>query len=95
MARENYKNMMKDLTQIMGNGELDSIQLTKMCKATFKKEFKSGCFITRRVNKCENTFLLLISSSYSPSSSSARIASILWENYLIKSIKQFTRSIQF
>ena len=37
MARENYKNMMKDLTQIMGNGELDSIQLTKMCKSTFKK----------------------------------------------------------
>ena len=43
MIRENYKNMMKDLTQIMGNGELDSIQLTKMCKATFKKEFNSVC----------------------------------------------------
>ena len=43
MARENYKNMMKDLTQIMGNGELDSIQLTKMCKSIFKKEFNSVC----------------------------------------------------
>ena len=43
MIRENYKNMMKDLTQIMGNGELDSIQLTKMCKSIFKKEFNSVC----------------------------------------------------
>jgi hypothetical protein len=43
MARENYKNMMRDLTKIMGNGELDSIQLTKMCKSTFKKEFNSVC----------------------------------------------------
>ena len=43
MTREVYKNMMKDLTQIMGNGELDSIQLTKMCKSTFKKEFNSVC----------------------------------------------------
>jgi len=43
MARENYKNLMKDLTKIMGNGELDSIQLTKMCKSTFKKEFNSVC----------------------------------------------------
>ena len=40
MAHENYKNMMKDLTQIMGNGELDSNQLTQMCKSIFKKEFK-------------------------------------------------------
>ena len=43
MIREVYKNLMKDLTQIMGNGELDSIQLTAMCKATFKKEFNSVC----------------------------------------------------
>ena len=43
MARENYKNLMKDLTKIMGNGELDSIQLTQMCKAVFKKEFNSVC----------------------------------------------------
>ena len=43
MIRENYKNMMRDLTKIMGNGELDSIQLTKMCKSTFKKEFNSVC----------------------------------------------------
>ena len=43
MAREIYKNMMRDLTKIMGNGELDSIQLTKMCKSTFKKEFNSVC----------------------------------------------------
>ena len=43
MIRENYKNMMKDLTKIMGNGELDSIQLTKMCKSTFNKEFNSVC----------------------------------------------------
>ena len=43
MARENYKNLMKDLTKIMGNGELDSNQLTQMCKAVFKKEFNSVC----------------------------------------------------
>jgi hypothetical protein len=43
MARENYKNMMRDLTKIMGNGELDSIQLTQMCRAVFKKEFNSVC----------------------------------------------------
>ena len=36
MIRENYKNMMRDLTKIMGNGELDSIQLTQMCRAVFK-----------------------------------------------------------
>ena len=35
MIREVYKNLMKDLTQIMGNGELDSIQLTAMCKSIF------------------------------------------------------------
>ena len=35
MAHENYKNMMKDLTQIMGNGELDSNQLTQMCKSIY------------------------------------------------------------
>ena len=43
MTREVYKNMMRDLTKKMGNGELDSIQLTKMCKSTFKKEFNSVC----------------------------------------------------
>jgi hypothetical protein len=43
MARENYKNLMKDLTKIMGNGELDSNQLTQMCRAVFKKEFNSVC----------------------------------------------------
>ena len=43
MAREVYKNLMKDLTKIMGNGELDSNQLTQMCKAVFKKEFNSVC----------------------------------------------------
>ena len=43
MIREVYKNLMKDLTQVMGNGELDSIQLTAMCKAVFKKEFNSVC----------------------------------------------------
>ena len=43
MARKNYKNMMKDLTKIMGNGELDSIQLTQMCKSIFKKDFNSVC----------------------------------------------------
>ena len=43
MAHENYKNMMKDLTKIMGNGELDSNQLTQMCKSIFKKEFNSVC----------------------------------------------------
>ena len=79
----------------MNYEQISSLNFLPGTKESFKKEFKSGCFITRRVNKCENTFLLLISSSYSPSSSSARIASILWENYLIKSIKQFTRSIQF
>ncbi len=34
MTRENYK-IMRYLTKIMGNGELDSIQLTIMCKAKF------------------------------------------------------------
>ena len=43
MAHENYKNMMKDLTQIMGNGELDSNQLTQICKSIFKKDFNSVC----------------------------------------------------
>ena len=43
MARENYKHLMKGLTKIMGNGELDSNQLTQMCKAVFKKEFNSVC----------------------------------------------------
>ena len=43
MAHENYKNLMKDLTKIMGNGELDSLQLTQMCKSIFKKEFNSVC----------------------------------------------------
>jgi hypothetical protein len=37
MARENYKNLMRDLTKIMGNGELDSNQLAHMCKAVSKK----------------------------------------------------------
>ena len=37
LAHENYKNLMKDLTKIMGNGELDSLQLTQMCKSIFKK----------------------------------------------------------
>ncbi len=27
----------------MGNGELDSLQLTQICKAFFKKEFNSVC----------------------------------------------------
>ena len=43
MAREDYKNLMKDLTKIMGNGELDSNQLTQMCRAVFKREFNSAC----------------------------------------------------
>ncbi len=46
MARESYKNLMKDLPKIMGNGELDSnplTRLTQLCKAGFKKEFNSVC----------------------------------------------------
>ena len=43
MAHKQYKSILHDLTKIMGNGELDSIQLTKMCKSTFKKEFNSVC----------------------------------------------------
>jgi hypothetical protein len=53
MARENYKNLMKVLTKIMGNGELDSNQLTQMCKAVFKQEFNSVC-------SCRNTSLIKI-----------------------------------
>jgi hypothetical protein len=34
---------MKNLTKIMGNGELDRNQLTQMCEAVFRKEFNSVC----------------------------------------------------